>query len=55
MNRANCWNVQIDKLNLDIAVSASSNCLFFCDLLMILLEAKRTTIINEVHLLKSVF
>jgi len=29
LNRANCWNFQIDKINLDIAVSAWSNHLFF--------------------------
>jgi len=36
LNRANCWNFQIDKRNLDIAVSASSNSLFFFDLLIII-------------------
>jgi len=36
LNRANCWNFQIDKRNLDIAVSASSNSLFFYDLLSII-------------------
>ena len=28
-NRANCWNFQLDKRNFDIAVSSSSNRLFF--------------------------
>jgi len=37
LNRANCLNFQIDKRNLDIAVSASSNRLFFYDLLIIIL------------------
>ena len=36
LNRANCWNFQIDKINLDIAVSALSNHLFFYDLLIII-------------------
>jgi len=36
LNRANCWNFQIDKRYLDIAVSASSNRLFFYDLLIII-------------------
>jgi len=35
LNRANCLNFQIDKRNLDIAVSASSNSLLFYDLLII--------------------
>jgi len=35
LNRANCWNFQIDKRNLDIAVSALSKRLFFYDLLII--------------------
>ena len=40
-NRANCRNFQIDKRNLDKAVSASSNRLFFLDLLIIIfLRAK---------------
>jgi len=34
--RANCWNFQTDKRNLDIAASASSNRLFFYDLLIII-------------------
>jgi len=36
LNRANCWNFQIDKSNLEVAVSASSNRLFFYDLLIII-------------------
>ena len=36
MNRANCWNFQIHKRNLDIAVSVSSNRLFFYDFLIII-------------------
>ena len=35
LNRANCWNFQIDKSNLYI-VSASSNRLYFYDLLIII-------------------
>jgi len=35
LNRANCWNFQIDKRNIDTTVSASSNRLFFYDLLVI--------------------
>jgi len=35
LNRAYCWNFQIDKRNLDITVSASSKRLFFYDLLII--------------------
>jgi len=35
LNRANCWNFQIE-INLDIAVSASSNRLLFYDLLIII-------------------
>jgi len=35
-NRANCLNFQIDERNLDIAVNASSNRLFFHDLLIII-------------------
>jgi len=54
LNRANCWNFWIDKRNLDIAVSASSNRLFFYDLMIIiLLGAKLITIINVVHFLKK--
>jgi len=34
LNRANCWNFQTDKRNLDIAVSALSNRLFFYDRLI---------------------
>jgi len=50
LNRANCWNFQIDKRNYDIAVSDSSNRLFFYDLLIIIfVRAKRITIINVVH------
>jgi len=37
LNRANCWNFQIDKRNLDIAVSASSKGWFFYDLLIIII------------------
>jgi len=36
LNRANCRNFQIDKRNLDIAVTASSNRLFFYNLLIII-------------------
>jgi len=36
LSRANCWNFQTDKRNLDITVSASSNRLFFYDLLVII-------------------
>ena len=36
LNRANCWNFQSDKRNLDITVSVSSNRLFFYDLLIII-------------------
>jgi len=36
LNRANSWNFQIDKRNLDITVSSSSNRLFFYDLLIII-------------------
>ena len=54
LNRENFWNFQIDKRNLDIAVSASSNRLFFYDLLIIfLLGAKRITIINVVNFSKK--
>ena len=54
LNRAICWNFQTDKRNLDIAVSASSNRLFFYDLLIIfLLGAKLITIIDVVHFLKK--
>ena len=54
LNCANCWNFRIDKRNLDITVSASSNRLFFSDLLIIILfGAKRITIINVVHFLKK--
>jgi len=35
LNRANCWNFQIDKRNLDTAASASSNRSFY-DLLIII-------------------
>ena len=54
LNRANCWNIQTDKRNLDIAVSASLNRLFFYYLLIIIfVRAKRITIINVVHFLKK--
>ena len=53
LNRANCWNFQIDKRNLDIAVSASSNRLFYDLLIIIFVRAKRITIINVVHFLKK--
>jgi len=36
LKRANCWNLQIDKRNRDIAVSALSNRLFFYDHLIII-------------------
>jgi len=36
LNGANCRNFQIDKRNVDIAVSASSNHLLFYDLLIII-------------------
>jgi len=36
LNRVNCWKFQIDKRNLDIAVSASSNRLSFYDILIII-------------------
>jgi len=36
LNRANSWNFQIDKRNHDIVVSASSNRLFFYNLLIII-------------------
>ena len=53
LNRANCWNFQIDKRNLDITVSVLPNRLFFYDLLIILLGAKRITIINVAPFLKK--
>jgi len=54
LKRANCWNFQIDKRNLDIAVSASSNRLFFYDFWLLFLSgAKRITIINVAHFLLS--
>jgi len=37
LNCANCLNFQNDKRNLDMAVSASSNRLFFYDLLIIII------------------
>ena len=40
LNRENCWNFQIAKRNLDITVSASSNRLFFYDLLNIFHRVK---------------
>ena len=40
LNRANCWNFQIDKRNLDITVGASSNRLFFYDLVIIFIRGK---------------
>jgi len=40
LNRANCLNFQIDKRNLDIAVSASSNRLFFYDRVIIFVRGK---------------
>jgi len=40
LNRANCLNFQIDNGNLDMAVSASSNRLFFYDLLIIFVRNK---------------
>jgi len=36
LNRANCWNFQTDKRNLDTAVSAMSNRLLFYYLLIII-------------------
>jgi len=75
LNRAGCWNFQIDKRNLDIAVSASSHLLFFYEFLIyfvrgkadivhilffyilfiiIFVRDKRITIIDVVHLKKSV-
>jgi len=54
LNRANCWNFQTDKRNLDIAVSASSNRLVFYDLLIVIfVGTKRITIINVVHFSKK--
>jgi len=40
LNRANCWNFQINKRNLDIAVSASPNRLFFYLLIIIFVTDK---------------
>jgi len=40
LNRANCWNIQIDKRNLDRVDSASSNRLFCYDLLIIFVRGK---------------
>jgi len=40
LNRANCWNFEIDKRNLDITVSAMSNRLFFYNLLIIFVRGK---------------
>ena len=55
LNRAICWNFQTDIRNLDIAVSVSSNRLFFYDLFdyFFLLGAKLITIIDVVHFLKK--
>jgi len=51
LNLANCWNFHIGKRNLDRAVSASTNCLFFYDLLIIIFVwGKPITIINVVGL-----
>ena len=52
LNRANCWNFQIDKRNHDTADSASSNRLFFYDLLIIFVrgKAESITIINTAYL-----
>jgi len=41
LNRANSWNFQIDKRNLDITVSSSSNRLFFYDLLIIIFVIRK--------------
>jgi len=40
LNRANCRNFQIDKRNLDTTDSASSNRLFFYDLLIFFVRGK---------------
>jgi len=40
LNRANWWNYQTDQRNLDITVSATSNRLFFYDLLIIFVKGK---------------
>ena len=40
LNRADCWNFQIDKRNLDIAVSASSHLLFFYEFLIYFVRGK---------------
>jgi len=40
LNRANCWNFQIAKRNLDITNSVASNRLFFYDLLIIFVRGK---------------
>jgi len=50
LNRANCWNFQIDKRNLDTAVRASLNRLFYSDVLITIFgRGKGITIINVVH------
>jgi len=36
LNRADCWNFQVDKRNLEMAVRASSNRMFFYDILIII-------------------
>jgi len=41
LNRANYLNFQTDQRNLDIRVSSTSNSLFFYDLLIIFVRAKR--------------
>jgi len=40
LNRADCWNFQIDKRNLDIAVSASSHLFFFYEFLIYFVRGK---------------
>ena len=40
LNRAGCWNFQIDKRNLDMTVSASSNRLFFYHLVIVFIRGK---------------
>ena len=51
LNRANSWNFQIDKRNLDITVSATENLLFFYDILIVFVRGKA----DVVHFFKKMF
>ena len=56
LKRANCWNFQTDKRNLDIAVSASSKRLFFYDLLIIVfVRGKADHHFNVAFFFKALF